>query len=969
MNSIINADDMNSEMFYDIQNFNMAGKVDSVSPPEFPALNELKLNEMSFFRIDRLLYDSDYPRREAFENVLRSMDNDAFNFVYILTGTEEGVELCIGVVKNKNATKKTLSTSNYGETVRNIFEGNFNGSKLTKLRGEKLKSTIIDRSDEYTSAGVIVGIPSVNDNRENSSDFQGIDRLINSMLGLNWRISVVCEPIGKNKVRDIQNRIYRLYDKLAAVSKVSMQASQNSGISHTEGKSTSNSRSKNKGYSDSHSNTKGASDSSTTKNEGSSKGISKTHTEGKNNSDTINAGTSSSWSLEITNKKALEIMKYIDEELLERLSVGISKGIYSTSVYYMADNPVASNRLKSCLMSLFQGDSSSFSPLVDRPLDLESISEFNVLQTYQNQIENGITVNPETALLYSRPVEENLVYLSTMLTSKEISLFTGLPQTEVPGITLNTGVDFGLNETDSGEQEQICLGHMIQKGRELNGLPLHINRRLLSKHTFIAGVTGSGKTTTCHRLLDEIHKLNTPFMIIEPAKTEYRTLINNYRNMIVFTLGNESVAPFRLNPFELIRDEIISSHIDMLRATFTSAFPMEASMPQILEEAMYECYKEKGWNVITNKNRKYGENAWDDPESFPILSELLEQLKKVTESKGFGDRLQSEYTGSLISRLSNLTVGSKGCMLNCRKSVDFHYLVNHDVILEMEDLKSPEDKALIMGLIISKVSSVIKNEHREDNDYRHITLIEEAHRLLSKPDFTDNGARKAAVETFTDLLAEVRKYGEGLVIVDQIPNKLAPEVLKNTNTKIIHKILARDDKEVVGDTMLMNDKQKEFLSALGVGQAVVFTENTDKPVHVAIERVTDTNEEMIPDRRVKERFDKIRKTDFNECYRDLEIRCCMDDFYDIINELNHANEHTEKRSRFIAEINKIHENTGMDINNIWREFIERAAAETGNSQFENKKKYMFDFFTTRYVSEDFTTDSMTITDISNMGGF
>lgn len=144
-----------------------------------------------------------------------------------------------------------------------------------------------------------------------------------------------------------------------------------------------------------------------------------------------------------------------------------------------------------------------------------------------------------------------------------------------------------------------------------------------------------------------------------------------------------------------------------------------------------------------------------------------------------------------------------------------------------------------MGFILSRLSAFVKAEHRKNHNFKHLTLVEEAHRLLSKVEYGDSGSKKSAVETFTDLLAEVRKYGEGLIIVDQIPNKLASEVLKNTNTKIIHKILAQDDKEAVGDTMLMDDKQKEYLSALEVGNAIVFSENTDKPVHVHITAVSD----------------------------------------------------------------------------------------------------------------------------------
>ena len=227
--------------------------------------------------------------------------------------------------------------------------------------------------------------------------------------------------------------------------------------------------------------------------------------------------------------------------------------------------------------------------------------------------------------------------------------------------------------------------------------------------------------------------------------------------------------------------------------------------------------------------------------------------------------MQSEYLGSLVSRLSNLTVGAKGRMLNCDRSIDFSYLADHNVILELEDLKNPEDKSLFMGFILSRLSAVIKNKHKQNPDYKHVTLVEESHRLLSKVEYGDSGSKKTSVETFTDLLAEVRKYGEGLIIVDQIPNKLAPDVLKNTNTKIVHRIFARDDKEAIGDTMMMDDKQKEFLSSLPIGHTIIFAENTDRPIHVAIEATSNTNEAEISDEVVRERF-LANKEHYGNCY-------------------------------------------------------------------------------------------------------
>lgn len=854
------------------------------------AKDSLERNEICLYKVRQLSFDEEYPHREAFENVLLSLDNKAFNLVYMLSGDEEGIHLYIGAARNQNPHEtvlgERLSAVDYGDIVARAFEGNFSGSELEKLTGDELTYVAFDSAKHYKNAGVIVGIPSVNQEDTGSSKygFQGIDRLINSMLGLRWRMIVVCEPTSQKEMVEQKNRIYDLYNELTLCAKLSVQNAQNENTSKTIGSN----QSRTKNASHGKSNTQGHSENFQ-RGGGDSKGKNIGHatsynestgmTSGTSSSKTMSEGSSHSVTYETVNKKAQEILKYIDEELLERFKRGSSRGMFKTSIYYMAEKPTEANRLKSGILSLFQGNTSTHSPLRSFRLNMKGKETPRLLQSYQSPYVRDSSVSSHLLTLMSRPFDEERLWLNTCLTTDEVSLIAGLPQKEVPGIVVTEGVDFGLNYAQ--KNGEIRLGSLMQKGRILQNMPVRMEKSVLHKHMFIAGVTGSGKTTTCHRLLREAR---IPFLVLEPAKTEYRILLHHkdFKNLTVFTVGNEQVAPFRLNPFELSPGELVGAHIDMLKATFTSAFPMEAAMPQILEEAIYACYQNKGWDITGNENVRCkkdsnyqeGDEYTDKYDTIPNFNDLLDELKKAVEEKGFGDRLGSEYSGSLIARFSNLTKGVKGAILNCRKSIDFDELADQNVIVEMEELKSPEDKALLMGFILARLTVVIRNKHRENPKYRHITLVEEAHRLLSKTEYGDSGSKKAAVETFTDLLAEVRKYGEGLIIVDQIPNKLAPEVLKNTNTKIIHKLFARDDKEAVGDTMLMDDKQKEYLSALEAGQAVLFTEGMRKPVQIKVDYISDTSEKEVQDKEVRERYCSM----YAEVLLEQEI---VQEFYDL----------------------------------------------------------------------------------------
>lgn len=851
-------------------------------------------HEFSLYHIKEVTFDEDLPRKEAFENVLNALPVDGVVFIYLLIGNKDKVNFCFGIAKDKKFKKVndnkfteplSLDVDEIGEMIlKPSLEGNFRGSVVKKL-DKKQRLDIKNAISNFVHVNKLEGVPSVHEDNE---QFQGIDRLVDIMNGDEFCLAVMADPLSLLEISEIENQLHKIYDKLLPLSKKNIQTGENysNTTGETEGATETISTSQNDGLSITQNTGKSISVTSGINESDSRKQTSKSSTENDHNkhrsgSESKTKGTttskstaknvgsnlseqkghSSSTSREFSDKAVQEWLNYIDEVLLKRVQMGKNKGLYLSNIYLMSNSKASVFKLGKTARSIFSGEETNKSPLfikeVTNENEIESVKNFQfpVLKNRSKtfQIKDG-SDNQLSLLLSKNPFNKRSC---NWLSTNELSVVAGLPQREVVGLTLKEEVEFGLNiSSEIEDKNKLYLGHLVKSGLPQN-ITVNIDRRDLDKHTFIAGVTGSGKTTTCHRLLKSA---KMPFLVIEPAKTEYRVLAKKNKDILIFTLGNNNVAPFRLNPFEFFPHENITSRVDMLKASIESAFDMEAAIPQLIEAAIYRCYEDKGWNIATSKNKRFDDPFAPGVYAFPTVSDLIAMTEQVVMVQGFDDRLKQDYIGSIKARLQGLIVGSKGLMLDTPRSINFKELATKCVILELEEIRNPSEKSLIMGFVLANLNEAIRSNYYEyqsqGKKFRHITLIEEAHRLLSKFEPGDSQNKKQGVEAFADMLAEVRKYGESLIIVDQIPNKLTPEVLKNTNTKIIHKLFAKDDKEAVGNTMALSDEQKDFLSNLEPGRVILSSSGISKPLQVQVEELVSTTNEIDIDP------DDIRKLSF-----------------------------------------------------------------------------------------------------------
>jgi hypothetical protein len=444
----------------------------------------------------------------------------------------------------------------------------------------------------------------------------------------------------------------------------------------------------------------------------------------------------------------------------------------------------------------------------------------------------------------------------TKLTTAELATLSQLPRVEFPGYGVSDYARFDVDPIREGSdppapEQAINVGKVLDAGQPTGGWFV-VARDDLAKHGLVVGVTGSGKTNTLFYLLDKLWAggRGLPFLAIEPAKAEYRELrgAQGLNDLQVFTLGDETVAPFRLNPFEF---EItptgrihVQTHIDYLKSVFNAAFILYAPMPYVLETCLHEIYQDKGWDLTTGQNRRLPANLRGreaDYPLFPTLTDLYHKIDEVVDRLGYEERIQMDVKAGLKARVGSLRLGGKGLMLDVAHGLSMNKLLARPTVLEMERVGNDDEKAFLIGMVLTRLY-----EHRVIQaqsgtplpKLQHVTVFEEAHRLLKNvPTEVETEAANTkgqAVETFANMLSEIRAYGEGVLIAEQIPTKLAPDAIKNTNLKIVHRVVAEDDRLIMGGAMNMDEAQERYVTTLLTGQAAVYAEGADKPYLVAV---------------------------------------------------------------------------------------------------------------------------------------
>ena len=863
-NQIINNGIMTADRYV-----NRTYLINAASCNVLPLSEERKNNNaIRLYQIKKLVYDKEENINDKLISVYSSLLNIDSSAMLVIAGSKESVEFYIGIRSEANAAIA-------GQIIEKSFIGNFPGSILKNLRNSEIKEkmmkyTSCENSEDLPNVSCVTVVPSTRD--EDKDNFvQGIEKFIDTMQGETYTAVLIAQPLMKQELELRKRGLEEMYSALSPFLKTSLAFGENyshavtngmsesfahsinNSINITNGKSDSVSRGRNAGFGVSlfgMGPNFGSSSNFTTGTSWSkavTSGTSDTTTTGTTNSDTETQGSVRTLTTEHQNKSIDYLLKKINEQL-ERIKDCEGYGLWECASYFLAEDIQTSVIAANTYKALMLGDNTSVENAYVNVWDIRSKYQKDVLE----YVRYGIHPLIETGTVNG--FEAQIFTPGNSISGKELPYLMGVPHKSIPGIPVSSIAEFGRNvfvQDNFNSGEQIQIGKVQHMGK-VEDTKVQLDLNSFASHCFITGSTGSGKSNTTYCLLEKFIENNIPFLVVEPAKGEYKEAFGNLDGIHIFTTSPLIGQMLKINPFSFDPQIHILEHIDRLIEIFNACWEMYAAMPAILKDAIEQAYVGKGWDLLNSVYLGEGEPQ------FPTFEDLMSVLPQIINKSGYSSDTKGDYIGALVTRVNSLTNGISGQVFCDCYEIPDQTLFNENTIIDLSRVGSAETKSLIMGILVLKLTEYrLANATHANSKLRHITVLEEAHNLLkqTKPGTAGSNVIGKSVEMICNSIAEMRTYGEGFIIVDQSPTSVDISAIKNTNTKIIMRLPEKEDCELAGRAVALNDDQIAEISRLEVGTAIVMQNNWLNAVLTKIDRANNQLEKRIE----KVEYEGIRK--------------------------------------------------------------------------------------------------------------
>lgn len=791
-------------------------------PIPFTARSGSLQDHYRILKIKRWVTDPNERSIDKLKNTYSVLANSDCRLALIFHRTETACDTYFAVFSKTESEDSVSIVNAMTKRFESALKGNFPGCKISGCKSALDETGITQKRKAFA---IITDIAA-----EKSEKFvsQGIEKLIDAYAPAGkqqeYTLVLLCEPASAADIERERQRISDYYSVLSPC--VSWQVGTNASTAVTLMESVANGTAFGVGGGVGF-NIGGVANVGVNVHADKSKILS----QGKSESKTEGVSRTVTY----TNHQVKTLLERLDEQM-KRLSVCEAMGMWRFAAYVLSDdNNVAAN-IAEMYRSLTQGGSSYLEKSAVNcwtSLNDENKEDIQTLCQYLQQLEHPRFRKADDSVVASGGQE---VYATAFISGDEIAHALNMPGKSVPGLPVFRCARFARNIERASETEYRCadtvpLGKIYHMRETESNSEAFLDKNQLASHTFITGSTGAGKSNTIYTLLDRLcpeKRHDVHFLVIEPAKGEYKDVFGGRSDVKVFGTNPNKSELLQLNPFTFPDDIHVLEHIDRLVEIFNACWPMYAAMPAVLKDAIESAYLSCGWSLTSSTC---------EPRRYPTFATVLKKLPEIVHTSAYSADTKGDYIGALVTRVHSLTNGINGQILCAEHAdvLDDATLFDSNVIIDLSRTGSMETKALLMGVLMIKLQEYrMAHAGSHNNDLKHITVLEEAHDLLRR---TDAGQAQEsanlqgkAVEMLTNAIAEMRTYGEGFVIADQAPGLLDMAVNRNTNTKIILRLPDQSDRELVGKAAGLNDEQIAELARLETGVAAVFQNHWLEPI-------------------------------------------------------------------------------------------------------------------------------------------
>lgn len=839
------------------------------------------------FRVSELVFRREEGCLPQLTTVLNALHACGASCLMLLQCREGRCELYLGAV-NKQKYSNPFYLNTIREILRSGLEGNLPGTELTELISRRdIERKLEECLDSGFDSQCITAVSCVAGEAEAGRVLPGIENLVDAMGSRDLSILVLADPVGREELQQVRQGYEDLSSQLSALeaSSVSVQTSDSDAVSLNYSESFSRSLSHSLAETQSHTTNSGWNRSSgetgskakgrdkaakgaavaagvgaallggeltagyfamnalnalltppgqSNRNEGESGGESDSTGFQESNGETLQEGVQQGKGETHTKTQGLTVQATLRNRHAAELTGRVER-------YLQWLNRCENYGMFNCCAYIISASAG---------INLMAASEYQALMQGKTEVQQPVSINTWTRDNGVEAVRRSLLHLThpamdcrelgerftpaMLLSSRELARQMALPQRSVVGVSVMEYAAFGrevVRKTPLPFGRTARLGVVSHMGKALPRQPVLLDLQSMASHTFVAGTNGSGKSNAIFRLLEELLDAGIPFMVIEPAKGEYKNVFGRADGVKIYGTNRRKTPLLRLNPFWFNKDVNIKEHISRLMDVFGASWSMYDAMTSILNASIENAYRACGWNLSTSR--------CGGPRIFPTVRDVLEAIKEKMASSAYSAETQGNYVGALTSRMESLCDGIYTDIFSGADLGD-EALFNESVIVDLSRAGSPETSAMIMGMLLIRLREYRMSEGALNHPLRHVTVLEEAHNLLRRtsPVQSSEGANLMgkSVEMIANAIAEMRSYGDGFIIADQSPGLLDESVLRNTNTKVILRLPEGRDRELIAATMGLNEAQAFELSRLKTGVCAIYQKDWLEPVLCQIDR-------------------------------------------------------------------------------------------------------------------------------------